>query len=285
MRNAVIISGALHLAVFAAAWASNPFSSNAPLEVDQVIAIEMAVLTQLPVPPTPKNILPKAPPKPPPPKAKKVVPATKPLPPTPAPEPTPKAGEKPVPVVETVKVAVAQPKESSLPRKNPPPKPALKSEKVDEFLSVLKTVENLKNVAPQKEIKPTKPLLEEVTDALKRHQVEPRHKLSRFGTTLTKSERDSVRRQIQKCWIIPAGAVDAKNLVVDIRLLLNADGTVLKAVIVDSARAARDKFFLSAAESALRAVRNTACSPLRLPPKKYEKWKNMILSFNPRDMF
>jgi len=283
MRNAAIISGALHLAIFATAWASNPFSSNVPLEVDQLIAIEMAVLTQLPAPPTPKNILPKAPPKPLPPRAKNVVPVTKPLPPTPG--PTSKAVEKPVPAVEAVKVAVVQPKEGPPPRKNPPPKPALKSKRVDEFLSVLKTVENLKKVSPQEEIKPTKPLLEEVTDALKRHQAVPRHKLSRLGTTLTKSERDSVRQQIQKCWIIPAGAVDAKNLVVDIRLQLNADGTVLKAVIVDSARAARDKFFLSAAESALRAVRNTACSPLRLPPKKYEKWKNMILSFNPRDMF
>ena len=99
------------------------------------------------------------------------------------------------------------------------------------------------------------------------------------------SERDSVKRQIEPCWNVPAGARDAENLVVDIRLQLNSDGTVITAELVDSARAARDPFFRAASESALRAVLNPRCSPLRLPPKKYEEWKNMVLSFNPRDMF
>jgi outer membrane biosynthesis protein TonB len=280
MRNAVIISGSLHLAVFAAAWASNPFSSSAPLEVDQVIAIEVAVLAESPVPPAPKKASPKAPPKPPPPKAKNVVPAAKPPPPTP--EPTPKAAEKPVPAPETLKVAAVKLKEKPLPQKKLPPKPVLKPEKPDDFMSVLKTVENLKKAAPQ-EAKPTKPLSEVVADALKRHQVEPQQKLARLGSSLTMTERDSVRRQIERCWNVPAGARDAENLVVHIRLRLNADGTVIRAELVDGARAAGDTFFRAAAESALRAV--LSCSPLRLPPKKYEEWKNMVLSFNPRDMF
>ena len=283
MRNAVIISGSLHLAVFVAAWASNPFSSSAPLEVDQVIAIEVAVLAESPAPPAPKKASPKAPPKPPPPKAKKVVPAAKPPPPTP--ELTPKAAEKPAPAPETLKVAAIQLKEKPLPQKKPPPKPALKPEKPDDFLSVLKTVENLKKAAPQEEKKPTKTLSEEVADALKRHQVKPQQKLARLGSSLTMSERDSVRRQIEPCWNVPAGARDAENLVVDIRLRLNADGTVIRAELVDGARAAGDTFFRAAAESALRAVLNPRCSPLRLPPNKYEEWKNMVLSFNPRDMF
>ena len=283
MRNAVIISGSLHLAIFAAAWASNPFSSNAPLEVDQVIAVEVAVLAESPPPPAPKIVSPKAPPKPPPPRAKKVVPAAKPPPPTP--EPGPKAVEKPVPAPKPLKVAAVQPKEKPLPQKKPPPKPASKPEKPDDFLSVLKTVENLKKAVPQEKKKPKKTLSEEVADALRRHQVAPRQKLARLGSSLTMSERDSVRRQIEPCWNVPAGARDAENLVVDIRLRLNADGTVMTAEFVDRARAARDTFFRAAAESALRAVLNPRCSPLRLPPKKYEEWKNMVLSFNPRDLF
>ena len=248
-----------------------------------MIAIEVAVLAESPAPPAPKNVSPKAPPKPPPPRAKNVVPAAKPPPPTP--EPTPKAAEKSAPAPETLKVAAVQPKEKPLPQKKPPPKPALKPEKPDDFLSVLKTVENLKKAAPQEETKPTKTLSEEVADALKRHQVEPQQKLARLGSSLTMSERDSVRRQIEPCWNVPAGARDAENLVVDIRLRLNADGTVMTAELVDGARAARDTFFRAAAESALRAVLNPRCSPLRLPPKKYEEWKNMVLSFNPRDLF
>ena len=283
MRNAVIISGSLHLAIFAAAWASNPFSSNAPLEVDQVIAVEVAVLAESPPPPAPKIVSPKAPPKPPPPRAKKVVPAAKPPPPTP--EPGPKAVEKPVPAPKPLKVAAVQPKEKPLPQKKPPPKPASKPEKPDDFLSVLKTVENLKKAVPQEKKKPKKTLSEEVADALRRHQVAPQQKLARLGSSLTMSERDSVRRQIEPCWNVPAGARDTENLVVDIRLRLNADGTVMTAEFVDRARAARDTFFRAAAESALRAVLNPSCSPLRLPPKKYEEWKNMVLSFNPSDLF
>ncbi len=281
MRNAVIISGSLHLAIFAAAWASNPFSSSAPLEVDQVIAIEVAVLAESPALPAPKKAPPKAPPKPPPPKAKNVVPAAKPPPPTP--EPTPKAAEKPAPVPETLKVASVQLKEKPLPQKKPPSKPALKQEKPDDFLSVLKTVENLKKAPPKEQPKPTKTHSEEVAEALKRQQVSPQKKMALLGGQLTMSERDAVRHQIEKCWSFPGGARDAENLVVDIRLRLNADGTVITAELVDNARAARDSFFRAAAESARRAVH--LCSPLRLPPKKYEEWKNMVLRFNPREMF
>ena len=40
-----------------------------------------------------------------------------------------------------------------------------------------------------------------------------------------------------------------------------------------------------AADSALRAVKNPICNPLKLPPEKYEKWKVMTLNFDPRHMF
>ena len=46
-----------------------------------------------------------------------------------------------------------------------------------------------------------------------------------------------------------------------------------------------DPFFRSAAESALRAVLNRRCQPFKLPPEKYDIWKLMILSFNPKEMF
>jgi hypothetical protein len=38
------------------------------------------------------------------------------------------------------------------------------------------------------------------------------------------------------------------------------------------------------AESALRALRNPRCSPLALPPEKYQQWQEMIFNFNPKDM-
>ena len=102
---------------------------------------------------------------------------------------------------------------------------------------------------------------------------------------VTMSEIDYLRRQIGLCWSLPAGAKDAENLVIEIRVAMNADGTVNSARIVDQGRMTVDPFFRSAAESALRAVLNRRCQPFKLPPEKYDIWKLMILSFNPKEMF
>jgi hypothetical protein len=46
-----------------------------------------------------------------------------------------------------------------------------------------------------------------------------------------------------------------------------------------------DPYFNIAAESARRAVLDPRCNPLPLPKDKYDKWKSMTMSFNPKDMF
>lgn len=102
---------------------------------------------------------------------------------------------------------------------------------------------------------------------------------------LTISEVDLVRQQIARCWNLPAGAKDADGLIVEIHTVMNPDGTVREARIIDQARMQGDALFRSAAESALRAVLNPRCSPLRLPPEKYDQWKSMTLNFNPKEMF
>jgi len=44
-----------------------------------------------------------------------------------------------------------------------------------------------------------------------------------------------------------------------------------------------DDFFRTAAESAVRAVR--LCTPLKnLPTTKYDRWQEITLTFNPREM-
>ena len=65
------------------------------------------------------------------------------------------------------------------------------------------------------------------------------------------SEVDALRAQIARCWSIPAGARDAENLIVEIRVEMNPDMTVRRADIVDKARMNRDPFYRTAAESAL----------------------------------
>jgi hypothetical protein len=65
---------------------------------------------------------------------------------------------------------------------------------------------------------------------------------------------------------------------------MRADGTVEDAKIVDLSRYAADNFFRAAADSAVRAVKNPRCSPLKFPPQKYDQWKNFTLNFNPKDL-
>jgi hypothetical protein len=102
---------------------------------------------------------------------------------------------------------------------------------------------------------------------------------------LTISETDNVRRHLAKCWNLPAGAKDAGSLEIEIHMVMNQDGTVREARISNQARMQGDPFYRAMAESALRAVLNPRCSPLKLPPEKYNEWQVMDLVFNPKEMF
>ena len=105
-----------------------------------------------------------------------------------------------------------------------------------------------------------------------------------ISNTITATEIDAVRQTISKCWTFHAGSQGAKDITVDIEMKLDPDGTVKHAEIVDKARMARDPNFRTAAESAKRAVLDPNCSPLPLPEKKYNEWKELIFAFNPKDM-
>ena len=87
---------------------------------------------------------------------------------------------------------------------------------------------------------------------------------------------------------MPAGARDAKDLVVEIKAVVNRDGTVREAAVVDTGRYAADPFFRAAADSAKRAVLNPQCTgpgnALKLPSDQYEAWHILDLFFNPRDL-
>lgn len=103
--------------------------------------------------------------------------------------------------------------------------------------------------------------------------------------TLALSEMDALKYQLAQCWNVPTGAMDAENLIVDIRIQVGPDRIVRAAQIVDQGRYNSDPFFQAAADSAKRAVFNPRCTPLALPPDKYETWKDILIRFNPKDMF
>ena len=104
------------------------------------------------------------------------------------------------------------------------------------------------------------------------------------NSVLTLSEEDAIKAQIFGCWSIPLGLPYNENLLVRIKLKLKPDGTVSKTEILDHARMNKpgQGFYKVLAESALRAVK--LCQPLRVPTTGYERWKELQLNFDAREM-
>ena len=206
-----------------------------------------------PAPPQPDLV---APPPPPPPKPVEAQ-APPPPPPKPAP-PKPKAEPKPEQVAQA-----------------PPPKPDTSKADAAAFDSLLKNLTKTPAL-PQENAKPQR----QQVAAAAPPSSQPRAPL---GSQLTASEIDLVREQLARCWNINAGARDAKDLVVEIRAQVQPDGTVTRADIVDQGKMG-DPLWRAAAESARRTFFNPQCTPLKLPPDKYDTWKDLVVDFSPKDI-
>tara|TARA_Y100000741_G_scaffold272861_1_gene212960 strand:+ start:643 stop:1611 length:969 start_codon:yes stop_codon:yes gene_type:complete len=101
---------------------------------------------------------------------------------------------------------------------------------------------------------------------------------------LTLSEEDALKAQIFGCWSIPLGLPYNENLLVRIKLKLKPDGSLIKTEILDHARMNMpgQGFYKVLAESALRAIQ--LCQPLKVPTSGYERWKDLQLNFDAREM-
>jgi outer membrane biosynthesis protein TonB len=101
---------------------------------------------------------------------------------------------------------------------------------------------------------------------------------------LTITQEDAIKAQIFKCWNIPIGLPYNENLTVKVRIKLNPDGSLINSEILDQSRMnlGGETYYKIFAESALRAVK--LCNPLKVPPTEYEKWKEMQLNFDAREM-
>lgn len=301
MRKGFALSVLFHVLVFVLGYFGLPqMKRPAPLLEPLVmveIVPEVSDKTNLPTkrpepePEKPKPAPePEAKPTPPPPPP----PAPPPPPPPPKPEPAPEPLPEPAPKKEEAK----KEPEPKKPEPKPEPKPVVPPELAhvtvkrkptppSQFASVLKSVEDLKKTQPKPD-KDEKKKPEKTTssfDDMIAKAVSPTPRLHDPTQSLTISEIDLVRQKIADCWNPPAGAKDAENLIIEIKVFMNPDGTPRQAHIQDQARMRSDGFFRAAAESALRAVLNPRCHPYPLPREKYDHWKDMTLSFNPKEMF
>ncbi len=106
-----------------------------------------------------------------------------------------------------------------------------------------------------------------------------------YFSELSISEIDAIAGRLRACWNLDPGAQGIKDMIIEVRVFLNKDGTVRDAKILDTSRYNSDKAFRSVAESARRAV--YVCQPYSIFANryadKYDMWKTMLLRFNPLD--
>lgn len=186
---------------------------------------------------------------------------------------------------------VIKPREDPPQKKPEPKKPVEKAAPKPEqdFGSVLKNLAENQEKTEQKPVIKAPEAPKDWQDFLKRLNLEEEEKASGqnlpLGDSLTISEVDMLRRQLERCWNIPIGARDAQNLVIKVHLVVNPDRSVRRAEIVEKTRYNSDSFFRAAADSAVRALYHPDCTPLNLPERKYDTWKEIVVTFDPRNMF
>lgn len=195
----------------------------------------------------------------------------KPAPPVKTAEATPPP-PKPEPAIVPKPAEIKKPEPKKEEKKEPTKKP--KEEDLDAILKAVKDT-------AQKEKTDKKP--DDKKDTATTNKAISNHYDASLPMSM--SEKDAIMSQLAHCWSPPAGAKNAKDLVVVVNAEFSADGSYIKSEIAAESRSryASDSFFRSAADAALRAVRQ--CSPLKnLPPEKYENWKTMDLYFDPQYM-
>lgn len=243
-----------------------------------------------PKPAPPKAAAPTPPPTPEPPKAPEPAPATKPAPPPepiakpeplPEPKPKPKAKTPEPPKPKVVKPKPPPPEKQvaarTPPARTPAPVPKRKPKPPqDEFQSLLKNLAKEKQQQAKKKPAPSSKVAK---------QTDPTPRVSPLqARMMAASLSQAVMQQVTPCWSIPAGAKDAADMSVAIRIRLNPDGALgAQPRIEDTGRIGRDPFFRAVAESALRALRNPRCMPLKLPYDQYDMWKDITFVFDPKE--
>lgn len=172
-------------------------------------------------------------------------------------------------------------KEKPLPPKKPePPKKEAKSE----------AATKMKAAPPKKrEFDPNK-----IAALLDRREAQ-RHETSDLKTPTTAglgvprgaaeqismSEIDALRRRLMQLWNPPAGAKNPEELIVTVRLQLNRDGRLAGPPSVVSHGSST--LYMVSRDNAMRAVFMGQPYTM-LSPNKYDLWKEIEITFDPRDM-
>ena len=288
MNRSIIISSVLHAALIFITAMSLPFLAKKPLDIPPIISVELiqiAEKTNIPFAPKAKKIIEKK-------KKKKLKEKEKKLVSEQAP---PKKVKKTktktvVSVDKNEKIDNKSPEAIPLPEKNVKKIETKKEskqnpDKLDEEVKQVSEFEKKEFVDLDNIAKLIDKAKEDSADVIKKNDDITQDQDRNIVTSgLTLSEEDALKAQIFGCWSIPLGLPYNENLLVRIKLMLEPDGSVAKTEILDHARMNKpgQSFYKVLAESALRAVK--LCQPLRVPTTGYERWKELQLNFDAREM-
>ena len=107
--------------------------------------------------------------------------------------------------------------------------------------------------------------------------------------SLSINEINSVRSRLAKCWNPPLFLIgigtdkdEGKDFKVQVRIWLNSDGTVRQAEAIKDTSMEEDPRYKLFVERALNAVLDKNCNPLPFPEEKYELWKEIEITFDPK---
>ena len=266
MNRNVIISFGLHTLLVVITAMSLPFLAKKPIDIPPIVSVELIQITD-------KTNIPFAP------KAKKII-------------------EKIKKKEEKIVSEQAPPKMTKKEKQDAIPLPDEKIEKIEKIKEKKQNPEKVETEVKQVSEFEKKDLFDpnSIAALIDKSKVETaqtnkktkkitqdQDKSIDFGG-LSLSEEDALKAQIFGCWSIPLGLPYNENLLVRIKLQLKPDGSIIRTEILDHARMNRpgQAFYKVLAESALRAIK--LCQPLRVPSSGYERWKNMQLNFDAREM-
>ena len=281
--SSIAISSALHISLVVLTALSLPFLSKKPIDLPPIVSVELIQITEetnIPFAPKAKKIIEKVKEK-----EKKLV--------------SEQAPPKKVKKAKT-KTVVSEKKNKMIEKQNPeavplPDKEVKKiktkeekkqnPEKVDNEVKQVSEFEKKDLFDPNNIAALIDKSKEETAEKVKTNNDVTQDQVRNVeNSKLTLSEEDALKAQIFGCWSIPLGLPYDENLLVRIKLKLKPDGSVTKTEILDHARMNKpgQGFYKVLAESALRAVR--LCQPLRVPASGYERWKELQLNFDAREM-
>jgi len=284
LNKSLIISSALHVALIFLTALSLPFLAKKPIDLPPIISVELIQITEktnIPFAPKAKKIIEKAKEK-----EKQLVSEQAP------PKKIEKSKTKTVVSLEQNKETI----DNQTPEAVPLPEKTVKQiktkeekkqnpEKFDEEVKQVSEFEKKELFDPNS--------IAALIDKSKQDTAEvktPKNLISQDqeknieNSSLSLSEEDALKAQIFGCWSIPLGLPYDENLLVRIKLKLKPDGSVIDSEILDHARMNKpgQGFYKVLAESALRAIK--LCQPLRVPTTGYERWKDLQLNFDAREM-